>query len=71
MPQRFFKLFTGWGNIMERITDFFAIFGVLSWLNPAVLEWISGFSTLAALLMPIFGCIWLAVQIYSRLTGGK
>jgi hypothetical protein len=56
---------------MERITDFFAIFGVLSWLNPAVLEWISGFSTLAALLMPIFGCIWLAVQIYSRLTGGK
>lgn len=71
MPQRFFKLFSGWGNVMERIADFFAVFGILSWLNPAVLEWISGVSTLAAMLMPILGVIWLGVQIWSRVARGK
>lgn len=71
MPQRFLKLFTGWGQVMERITDFFALFGVLTWLSPAVLEWVANISTLAALLMPIFGCVWLAVQIWSRIFKGK
>lgn len=71
MPQRFFKFFSGWGQIMERITDSLAIFGILSWLNPAVMEWLSGLSTIAALLMPILGVIWLAVQIYSRVAKGK
>ena len=68
---RFVKLFSGWGHVMERITDTLAVFGILSWLNPAVLEWISGVSSLAALLMPIFGVIWLGVQIWSRIARGK
>ena len=68
---RVLKLFSGTGAIVERITDSLAVFAVLSGLNPAVFEYISGVSTLAALLMPILGCIWLAVQIYSRVAKGK
>lgn len=71
MPQRFLKFFSGWGAVVERITDFFAVFGLISWLNPAVYEWLNGVSSLAALFMPVLGCIWLAVQIWSRVTKGK
>lgn len=71
MPTRFIKFFSGYGAIMERITDFFAVFGLLSWLNPAVYDWLSGISSFAALMMPVLGCIWLAVQIWSRVVVGK
>lgn len=70
MVTRIFKLFSGSG-VVERITDTLAVFAVLSGLNPAVFEWVSGISTMAGLLMPILGCIWLAVQIYSRVAKGK
>lgn len=70
MVTRIFKLFSGSG-VVERITDTLAVFAVLSGLNPSVLEWLSGISTMAGLLMPILGCIWLAVQIYSRVAKGK
>lgn len=70
MVTRVFKLFSGSG-VVERITDSLAVFAVLSGLNPAVFEWISGISTMAGFLMPILGCIWLAVQIYSRVAKGK
>ncbi len=59
------------GSIMERITDTLAVFAVLSGINPAVFKWISEISTIAALLMPILGCIWLGVQIWSRIARGK
>lgn len=68
---RFLKLFSGTGWIMERLTDSLAIFAVLGGLNPAVFDYISGISTLAGLVMPILGCIWLAVQIWSRVARGK
>lgn len=59
------------GGTMERITDGVAILAVLSWVNPKIFEWLSDFSQLAALMLPILGCIWLGVQIAVRVTKGK
>jgi hypothetical protein len=39
--------------------------------SPWWLEQLREFSTLAALLLPIAGLIWLGVQIWSKLLRGK
>lgn len=70
MPHRFLKLFPH-GSIMERVTDAIAILAVITGINPAVYYWLSEISALAALLLPILGCMWLGVQIYSRVAKGK
>lgn len=59
------------GGLIERVTDFVAVFGVLSWLNPRVFTIISDYSQLAGLLLPILGCFWLAVQIVVRIAKGN
>lgn len=58
------------GTMTERVTDGVAILAVLTWVNPAIYAWLSDFSTLAALLLPILGCAWLVVQISIKLTKG-
>ena len=55
----------------ERLTDGLAIIAVMSGVNPAMLEWLQSVSQIAALLMPPLGVIWLAVQIWSKVTKGK
>lgn len=57
--------------MMERATDGVAILAVLSWVNPKIFAWLNDFSQIAALLLPILGCAWLAVQITIRITKGK
>ena len=70
MPERFFKMLPT-GGIFDRLTDAFAILAVMTGINPEIYYWISETSTLAAMLMPILGCVWLAVQIYARAVRGK
>jgi hypothetical protein len=70
MPQRFLKFFPP-GSMMERLTDGIAILAVITGVNPSIYFWLSEISTLAALIMPILGCMWLGVQIYSRVAKGK
>lgn len=70
MPFRFIKFVQG-GPILERITDGIAILAVITGINPTVYFWLSEISAIAALLMPILGCLWLAVQIYSRMAAGR
>ena len=43
----------------------------LAILSPWWLPWLQDVSTIAALLLPIFGGLWLLVQIWSRLFKGK
>ncbi|HLO78151.1 MAG TPA: hypothetical protein VK196_16980 [Magnetospirillum sp.] len=69
MPQRLLNFFGG--NVMERLTDALAVFGIMSGLNPSIYEWLSDISTTFALFMPVLGCIWLGVQIWSRVARGK
>lgn len=71
MPYRILSFYKGMGPVMERATDALAILAVLSGINPGILQWIGSISTVAALFMPILGCIWLAVQIWSRVARGK
>lgn len=71
MPLHYLKVLPPGGSIMERATDALAIFAVLSAINPRLYQLLSDFSQLAALLMPIFGCIWLGVQIWVRVAKGK
>lgn len=59
------------GTMIERVTDGVAVLAVLSWMNPSVYAWLADFSQLAALLLPILGCAWLAVQITVRIVKGK
>lgn len=59
------------GGLIERATDGVAILAVVSWLNPGFYQWLSDFSQLAALMLPILGCLWLGVQITSRVVKGK
>lgn len=70
MPHRFLNVFSH-GSTMERVTDAIAILAVITGINPAVYHWLADISGLAALLMPILGCMWLGVQIYSRVAKGK
>jgi hypothetical protein len=56
---------------MERITDGVAILAVISGINPAIYQWMANISEIAALLMPIMGCIWLGVQVWVRVARGK
>lgn len=70
MPYRFFKLVPG-GSMMERVTDALAILAVITGINPQIYLYLSEISAFAALLMPILGCMWLGVQIWSRVSGGK
>ncbi len=59
------------GSITERLTDAFAVLAVITGINPQIYFWLSETSTLAAMVMPILGCIWLGVQIYARAVRGK
>lgn len=59
------------GTMVERATDGIAVLAVISWVNPGIYQWLSDFSQLAALLLPIFGCTWLGVQITVRISKGK
>jgi hypothetical protein len=59
------------GSTLERITDAVAIVAVITGLNPSFYYWLSEISGLAALLMPVLGCMWLGVQIWVRVTKGK
>lgn len=59
------------GLLMERITDAIAALAVGTWVIPDAYEWLASFSTLASLLLPPLGCVWLAVQIWSRIFKGK
>ena len=68
MPYRFIKYP---GALMERIADVFALFGIATLFQPGLYEIIADVSSFAALLMPILGCGWLAVQMWTRLTRGK
>jgi hypothetical protein len=56
---------------MERITDVIAAAGVATWFTPELYEWAASTSQFAALMMPIFGCVWLGVQIWYRVVRGK
>ena len=55
----------------ERLTDGLAIIAVISGVSPGMMEWLQSVSQIAALLMPPLGVIWLAVQIWSKVTKGK
>lgn len=59
------------GSMLERLTDVVAILAVITGIHPGIYEWLSEISQLAALLVPILGCLWLGVQIWSRLAKGK
>jgi len=59
------------GGLIERATDWFAVFAVLTWINPRIYQVLSDYSQLAALLLPILGCAWLVVQISLRIVRGK
>ena len=54
------------GSMMERATDGLAVIAVITGINPEVYKSLSDFSEIGALLMPILGCVWLGVQIWSR-----
>lgn len=56
------------GGTMERVTDGVAILAVISGINPGIYQWMSDISEIGALLMPVLGCIWLGVQIWTRVT---
>ena len=43
----------------------------LAVLSPVWLPWLQDVSTVAALLLPIFGGMWLMVQIWSKIFKGK
>lgn len=57
--------------LAERLTDGVAILAVLSWINSDLYVWLQQTSEVAALVTPIFGLLWLIVQIYFRVTKGK
>lgn len=59
------------GGMMERATDGVAVLAVISGINPGIYKWMSDISELGALLMPILGCVWLGVQIWSRVARNK
>ena len=59
------------GIVIERITDCVAMLAVISWLTPRFYQTLSDYSQLAALLLPILGCAWLAVQIIVRISRGN
>ena len=71
MPHRLLRLLPTGDRLMERITDAIASIGIVTWFTPGLYEWTASISHLAALLMPIFGVIWLAVQIWSKVVKGK
>ena len=52
----------------DYVTNTAAGFAVLS---PWWLPWLEDFSTLAALLLPIIGVAWLAIQIWSKVYRNK
>lgn len=61
----------GGNTMVERVTDGAAVLAVISGLNPGIYQWMRDFSELGALLFPVLGCAWLAVQIYYRVFKGK
>lgn len=52
----------------EHVTNWMAGLAVLS---PFWLPWLQDVSTIAALLLPILGGLWLLVQIWSKIYKGK
>ena len=52
----------------DALNNSIAGLAVLSWFW---LPWLQDISTVAALLLPILGGLWLLVQIWSRLFKGK
>lgn len=60
---------------METVTNWIAwggiAFGSATWVEPNFYAWVVNASHGAALFMPILGCVWLGVQIWSRLFQGK
>lgn len=56
---------------MERITDAIAIIAVITGVNPDFFYWLGQTSQIAALLLPVLGCLWLGVQIWARVAKGK
>lgn len=71
MPGRFIHYMQIGDRIIERITDAIAIVGIASWLSPDLWNYVKSISEFAGLLMPIFGCSWLGVQIYHKLFRDK
>lgn len=75
MPYRFFKLSASGEKIMDTVTNWIAYSGIAvgsaTWMWPFLYEWVVQASHGAALFMPILGCMWLGVQIWSRLYRGK
>ncbi len=71
MPLHYLKVLPPGGSIMSRFTDAVAILAVLTGLNPDYYWYISQTSQVAALFLPILGCIWLGVQIWGRVAKGK
>jgi hypothetical protein len=59
------------GVVMERLTNAIAAIGVATWFTPEFYEWSVSVSGGFALLMPPLGCVWLAVQIWSKAVKGK
>jgi hypothetical protein len=59
------------GTLMERATDVIATIGVATWFTPELYDFTASVSQGAALFMPVLGCIWLGVQIWSRIFKGK
>lgn len=51
------------GYMIERATDGVAVLAVFSWISPGFHDWLSSFSDIFTLLMPVLGSIWLAIQI--------
>ena len=71
MPLHYIKLLPAGGSIMERITDAIAIIAVITGVNPDFYYWLGQTSQIAALLLPVLGCLWLGVQIWARVAKGK
>lgn len=53
---------------IEKITNGIATGAVIS---PVWLPWLMDISQFAALLLPIFGVVWLTVQIITRIARGE
>ncbi len=58
---------TGFHRGLERATDIVAVASVATWVDPDLFMIVGSVSKWAALLMPIFGVAWLAVQIWAKL----
>jgi hypothetical protein len=59
-------LFSHLGRGIERVTDVIAVASIATWIETSLFLQLNEASEWAALMMPIFGVVWLAVQITAK-----